>query len=93
MKKASLQYLVNLMNYRIQQNGGETETDMAFVGVRDELVAELNRAADVKAKNAEAYEAIHELVVSNLGETPCTCSELHDAIASEPGKPNTYRRA
>lgn len=49
--------------------------------VLSELNREITRGEDAKAKNAEAYEAIHELVVSNLGETPCTCGELYDVIA------------
>lgn len=51
--------------------------------VLSELNREITRGEDAKAKNAEAYEAIHELVVSNLTETPCTCGELYEAIASE----------
>jgi len=51
--------------------------------VLSELNREITRGEDAKAENAKAYESIHELVVSNLGETPCTCSELHDAIAAE----------
>lgn len=51
--------------------------------VLSELNREITRGEDAKAKNAEAYEAIHELVVSNLAETPCTCGELYEAIASE----------
>lgn len=52
--------------------------------VLSELNREITRGEDAKAKNAEAYEAIHELVVDNLDKvTPCTCGELYEAIASE----------
>lgn len=83
MKKVTLQYLVNLMNDNIGLNGGEAETDAAYVAARDELVAELNRGADAKAKNAEAYEAIHELVIGALSNTPATCAEIFEQIESE----------
>ena len=80
MKKATLQYLVNLMNYHINQNGGETYTDTVYVGVRDELVAELNKGQAQKDKNAEAYESIHSLIVEALSDTPVTCGELWESI-------------
>lgn len=83
MKKATLEYLVNYMYDEIGLMGGETEADAKYVAAYNELLAELNRSADAKAKNAEAYEAIHELIVSNLTETPCTCSELFEVIESK----------
>ena len=36
-----------------------------------------------KAKNAEAYESIHELVVGSLSAVPVTIAELWDAIKEE----------
>lgn len=45
-----------------------------------EVNAELNKGAEQKQKNADAYESIHELVVGNLGNAPCTCAELYEAI-------------
>ena len=51
--------------------------------VLSELNREISRGEDAKAENAKAYEAIHELVVSNLADAPCTCGELYEAIASE----------
>ena len=51
--------------------------------ILSEIETELNRGAEVKAKNAEAYEAIHDLIVGNLSDTPVTCGELYDAIESE----------
>lgn len=83
MKKATLQYLVNLMNNNIGLNGGETETDAAYVAARDELTTELNKGAEAKAKNAEAYESIHDLVVGALSDTPATCAEIFEQIATE----------
>ena len=83
MKKAILQYLVNRMNDQIGLNGGEAETDTLYVWARDELVAELNKGAEAKAKNAEAYESIHDLVVGNLADAPCTCAELYEVIKDE----------
>ena len=45
-----------------------------------ELDAELNKGAEQKQKNADAYESIHDLIVGNLGDAPCTCAELYEAI-------------
>ena len=45
-----------------------------------EVNAELNKGAEQKQKNADAYESIHDLVVGNLGDAPCTCAELYEAI-------------
>ena len=48
-----------------------------------ELEKELTKGEAQKAKNAEAYEALHDLIVGSLSDTPVTCSELFDAIESE----------
>ena len=45
-----------------------------------ELTKEINRGAEKKAANDAAYDALHDVVVSNLEATPCTCSELWEAI-------------
>jgi hypothetical protein len=51
--------------------------------ILSELDKEINRGAEAKAKNAEAYEAIHDIVVGNLSDAPVTCGELYEAIESE----------
>lgn len=51
--------------------------------VLDELTAEINRGAEAKTKNAAVYESFHELLVSNLSDSPATCGEIYDAIADE----------
>lgn len=48
-----------------------------------ELDKEINRGADVKTKNAAVYESFHDLLVSNLSDSPATCGEIYDAIADE----------
>ena len=48
-----------------------------------ELDKEINKGAEQKAKNAEAYESIHDLIVGNLGDAPVTCGELYEAIEDE----------
>ena len=71
MKKSTLISLIALLN-------GEpiTEPDT----IQAELEAELNKGTARKQANAEAYEAIHDVIVDNLGDTPCTVSELWDVI-------------
>lgn len=51
--------------------------------VRAELTAELNKDAERKQANADAYEAIHSLIVDNLTSTPVTCTELYNDIVGD----------
>ena len=51
--------------------------------VRTELTAELNKGAERKQANTDAYEAIHSLIVDNLTSTPVTCTELFADIESD----------
>ena len=51
--------------------------------VMDELSKEINKGADAKAKNAEAYEGIHDLVIGALSDTPATCAEIFEQIKTE----------
>ena len=51
--------------------------------ILSELDKEINRGAEQKAKNAEAYEGIHDLVVGTLTSVPVTFAELFDSIESE----------
>lgn len=60
-------------------------TDLGYdnAEILAELDKEINRGADTKAKNLEVYESFHELLVSNLSDSPATCSEIYEAIANE----------
>ena len=55
----------------------------ADADVLSELNHEINRGEDAKAKNAEAYESIHSLIVDTLSDTPVTCGELWEAIEND----------
>ena len=48
-----------------------------------ELDKEINKGAEAKAKNAEAYDAIHDIVIGALTSTPATVAEIWDAIEDE----------
>ena len=48
-----------------------------------ELDKEITKGDAQKAKNAEAYEAMHDVIVGALGDAPVTCGELYDAIKDE----------
>ena len=48
-----------------------------------EVEKELNKGAEKKAQNAEAYEAMHDVIVGALSAVPVTCAELFDSIESE----------
>lgn len=88
MKKATLQYLVNLMNDNIGLNGGETKTDAAYVAARDEIAAELNKGKEQKEANQAAYAKIHDAVIEALAsaQNPVTAQELADGTGYPKGK-------
>ena len=48
-----------------------------------ELDKEINKGAEAKAKNAEAYASIHDIVVGALSAVPVTVAELWEAIEDE----------
>ena len=48
--------------------------------VRSELTAELNKGAEVKAQNAEIYEAAKAVVMGELSDKPVTCGELFEVL-------------
>lgn len=51
--------------------------------VRDELNAELNKGAELKAQNDALYESAKAVVMGELGDTPVTIGELYEAIAGD----------
>ena len=48
-----------------------------------ELDKEINKGAEQKAKNAEAYDAIHDIVIGALTSAPATVAEIWEAIEDE----------
>ena len=60
-----------------------TELGYDNAEVLAELDTELNKGEAQKAKNAEAYESIHALIMDTLPYTPVTCSELWEAIEND----------
>lgn len=74
MKKSTLSTI-----YSALLDAGYESTD----SIMEEISKEINRGAEAKAKNAEAYESIHDLIMDNLADTPCTCAELYEAIKDE----------
>jgi len=48
-----------------------------------ELDKEITKGDAQKAKNAEVYEGLHDIVIGALSAVPVTCSELWDAIEDE----------
>ena len=74
MKKATMNTILTLI-------ANDTSADAELV--RQELTAELNKGAELKAQNDALYESAKAVVMSELGETPCTIGELYDAVADE----------
>lgn len=60
-------------------------TDLGYTNenVLAELDAELNKGAAEKAARAAEYEAIHNLIVDNLTDTPVTVADLFAEIEGE----------
>ena len=48
-----------------------------------ELDKEITKGDAQKAKNAETYEALHDFIVGNLTDAPCTVAELWDVIKDD----------
>ena len=48
-----------------------------------ELEKEITKGEAQKAKNAEAYDAIHDIVIGALSMVPVTVAELWDSIEDE----------
>ena len=53
------------------------------VDILAELDKEITKGDAQKAKNAEAYESIHDLVIGTLTSAPATVSEIWEAIEDE----------
>ena len=73
MKKVTMNAIVNYINANAIEELYE---------VRDELMAELNKGAEEKARNAELYEAAKAVVMGELGTTDkaVTIGELYEAV-------------
>jgi len=74
MKKATMNTILSLI--------ANIDSDEAQA-VRDELTAELNKGAELKAQNAVQYEQAKAIVMGELSETPVTIGELYDALADK----------
>ena len=81
MKKATLQFIAAYLSENAQY--ADDNEKSALESTLTEINAELNKGADAKAKNAEAYEGIHDLVIGVLSDTPATCAEIFGQIESE----------
>ncbi len=75
MKKLSLESIYSFLS----DNGFANE----YPEVMDELRKEITKGDAQKAKNAEAYEAMHDVIVGALSDVPVTCGELFESIKGE----------
>ena len=73
MKKATFEAIKTALT-----NFGFADKD-----ILDELDREINKGAEAKAKNAEAYDAIHDIVLNALCDKPATVAEIWEAIEGE----------
>ena len=73
MKKATFEAIKTALT-----NFGFADED-----ILSELDKEINKGAEAKAKNAEAYESIHDIVMGALSAVPVTVAELWESIEGE----------
>ena len=73
MKKATFEAIKTALT-----NFGFADED-----VLAELDKEINKGAEQKAKNAEAYDAIHDIVMNALTSVPATVAKIWEAIEDE----------
>ena len=78
MKKVSLSVIYDVLTSGV----GSHPTEEIDAAVAD-LEAELNKGAAQKAKKAEAYDALHDVIIGALSDAPVTCGELWEAIEGE----------
>ena len=60
-----------------------TNFGFADAEILAELDKEINKGVEAKAKNAEAYDAIHDIVIGALSDAPATCGEIFESIEDE----------
>ena len=60
-----------------------TNFGFADADILAELDKEINKGAEAKAKNAEAYESFHDLLIGALSDAPATCGEIFESIENE----------
>ena len=51
--------------------------------ILDELNAELNKGAEKRAAKAAEYDAVRDIILGGLSDTPVTIAELYDSIKDE----------
>lgn len=81
MKKATMNAIVNYLTNNLSY--ADEDEKVFLQSTINELTAEMNKGEAQKAKNAEAYDALHDVIVDNLSNTPVTCGELWDAIKDD----------
>jgi len=81
MKKATLQFIATYLSENTQY--ADDNEKSALESALTEINTELNKGAEAKAKNAKAYEGIHDLVIGALSDTPATCAEIFEQIQEE----------
>ena len=81
MRKVSLQSLVSFID-SMNAQGSATEEVM---GIRDEIVAELNKGAEKAQANRDLYASAHDIVMEGLriAGKPVTIGELYESIEGE----------
>lgn len=51
--------------------------------IMEEIATELNRGADARAAKRAEYDAVKDVILGALTDTPATITEIYDAIKGE----------
>ena len=92
MKKNSLSIIANALSTMpsdtvfdnpLYDGKDTTRKQIPLSEILAEVKKELNKGAERKQANADAYEALHDVIVGNLSDTPCTLAELYEVVKDE----------
>lgn len=77
MKKMYFEQILGFLN------GLGEMTEEVRSNLISEVEKEINKGAEAKAKNAETYDVIHDIVMGALSAVPVTVAELWESIEDE----------
>ena len=92
MKKLSLSIIANALSTMpsdtmfdnpLYDGKATTRKQIPLTEILAELDKEITKGDAQKAKNAEAYESIHDIVMGALSAVPVTVAELWESIEDE----------
>lgn len=81
MKKATMIAIANYLSENVQY-ANDIEKEFLTTALA-ELDADINRGAEAKAAKTAEYDAVKDVILGALTETPATIAEIFDAVKDE----------